>query len=270
MLKREFEGFVEANGLQFYVERAGDGPNLFYISGTGGDLRNKPNQLDSPLAKHFNLMCFDQRGLGQTAKPAGEYSMADYADDAAALIDQLDDTPVRVIGVSYGGMVAQELALRHPNKIRALALICTSAGGKGRASFPLHELETMAPADRVKRHLQISDTRRTDEWIAANPEHWQTLFDMTLAARRPDRDEVGAMKQLTARRYHDTFERLPNLAMPVLLQGGRYDGIAPPENMQAMHRVIENAELKLYEGGHLFFIQDRRAYPDMIDWLLNH
>ena len=78
------------------------------------------------------------------------------------------------------------------------------------------------------------------------------------------------MKQLTARRYHDTFERLPNLAMPVLLQGGRYDGIAPPENMQAMHRVIKTAELKLYEGGHLFFIQDRRAYPDMIDWLLNH
>ena len=89
-------------------------------------------------------------------------------------------------------MVAQELALRYPDKIRALALICTSAGGKGRASFPLHELEIMAPADRVKRHLQISDTRRTDEWIAANPEHWQTLFDMTLAARRPDRDEVGA------------------------------------------------------------------------------
>ena len=102
MLKREFKGFVEANGLQFYVERAGDGPNLFYISGTGGDLRNKPNQMDSPLVKHFNLTCFDQRGLGQSTKPAGEYSMADYADDAAALLDQLEDTPVRVVGVSYG------------------------------------------------------------------------------------------------------------------------------------------------------------------------
>ena len=109
MLKREFKGFVEANRLQFYVERAGDGPTLFYISGTGGDLRNKPNQLDSPLAKYFNLMCFDQRGLGQSAKPAGEYTMANYADDAAALLDQLTDGPVRVIGVSYGGMVAQEL-----------------------------------------------------------------------------------------------------------------------------------------------------------------
>ena len=131
MLGQEYRGFVAANGLQFYVERAGEGPTLFYISGTGGDLRNKPNQLDSPLAKHFNLMCFDQRGLGQSAKPAVEYTMADYADDAAALLDQVTDAPVRVIGVSYGGMVAQELALRYPEKIRSLLLVCTSAGGAG-------------------------------------------------------------------------------------------------------------------------------------------
>ena len=270
MLKREFKGFVEANGLQFYVERAGDGPNLFYISGTGGDLRNKPNQMDSPLAKHFNLTCFDQRGWVKVRNQLVNTRWRITPMMPQHCLTSSKTPLVRVVGVSYGGMVAQELALRYPDKIRALALICTSSGGKGRASFPLHELEIMAPADRVKRHLQISDTRRTDEWIAANPEHWQTLFDMTLAARRPDRDEVGAMKQLTARRYHDTFERLPNLAMPVLLQGGRYDGIAPPENMQAMHRVIENAELKLYEGGHLFFIQDRRAYPEMIDWLISH
>jgi 3-oxoadipate enol-lactonase len=196
--------------------------------------------------------------------------MANYADDAAALLDQVTDGPVRVIGVSYGGMVAQELALRYPNKIRSLLLVCTSAGGAGRPSFPLHELETLAPAERVKRHLQVSDTRRTDEWIAANPDRWKTLFDISLAARRPDRDEVGAMKQLNARRFHDTYERLATLNMPVLLQGGLYDGIAPPENMRALERVIPGAQLKLYEGGHLFFIQDRRAYPDMIDWLLNH
>ena len=210
--------FITVNGIQLYYEIDGDGPPLMIISGTGADLRNP--RPENPTLNGFRVLRYDQRGLGQTASPKSTYTMADYADDAAALLDQLEDTPVRVVGVSYGGMVAQELALRYPEKIRALALICTSAGGKGRASFPLHELEIMAPADRVKRHLQISDTRRTDEWIAANPEHWQTLFDMTLAARRPDRDEVGAMKQLTARRYHDTFERLPNLAMPVLLQGG--------------------------------------------------
>ena len=122
----------------------------------------------------------------------------------------------------------------------------------------------------MKRYLQISDTRRTDEWIVANPDHWQTLLDSSLSARRPDRDEVGAMKQLNARKLHDTYERLATLDMPVLLQGGLYDGIAPPENMRAMEEVIPRAQLKFYEGGHLFFVQDKHAYPDMIDWLLKH
>ena len=270
MLHRELTGFVEANGLQFYVERSGHGETLCYISGTGGDLRNKPNQFDSPLAKHFNLLCFDQRGLGQSAKPPGQYSMVDYAEDAAALLDLLGQESVRVIGVSYGGMVAQELAIRYPEKIRALLLLCTSSGGQGMPSYPLHELEELAPAERVKRHLQISDTRCSDEWIAANPEQWQKLFAMSLAARRQDRDEVGAMKQLNARKLHDTYDRLSQLKMPVMLQGGAYDGIAPPDNMRELQKAIPNSQLRFYEGGHLFFVQDRRAYPDMIDWLQAH
>ncbi len=270
MLDSDFTGFVRANGLQLYVQRGGLGETLFYISGTGGDLRNKPNQFDSPLAQHFNLLCFDQRGLGQSGKPSGEYTMVDYANDAAALLDQIADEPVRVIGVSYGGMVAQELAVRYPEKIRSLLLVCTSSGGAGRPSYPLHELEAFEPAERVKRHLQISDTRRTDEWITENAEQWHKLLEMSLAGRRTDRDEVGAMKQLNARKLHDTFDRLPDLTMPVLLQGGLYDGIAPPDNMRELQGAIPHAELRFYEGGHLFFIQDRRAYPDMIEWLAAH
>jgi 3-oxoadipate enol-lactonase len=78
------------------------------------------------------------------------------------------------------------------------------------------------------------------------------------------------MKQLEARKYHDTFDRLHNLTMPVLLTGGRFDGIAPPDNMRAVAEQLPDAELRLYEGGHLFFLQDRQAYPDMVDWLLAH
>ena len=112
MLDQEFSGFVTANRLQLYLERGGSGETVLYISGTGGDLRNKPNQFDSPLARRFNLVCYDQRGLGQSDKPEGEYTMVDYADDAAAVLDLLGEEPIRVVGVSFGGMVAQELALR--------------------------------------------------------------------------------------------------------------------------------------------------------------
>ena len=270
MLTQEQAGFFQVNGLRMYVERAGRGETLLYISGTGADLRNKPNQLDSPFAGRFNMVCFDQRGLGQTQNPEGPYAMADYADDAAALLDLVGPEPIHVIGVSFGGMVAQELAIRYPQKIRSLILACTSSGGTGQPSFPLHELEALEPLDRIKRNLQISDTRRTDDWIAENPEQWQKLVEISKAGRRSDRDVEGAMKQLEARKYHDTFDRLHNLTMPVLLTGGRFDGIAPPDNMRAVAEQLPDAELRLYEGGHLFFLQDRQAYPDMVDWLLAH
>jgi 3-oxoadipate enol-lactonase len=267
MLDQEFSGFVNANRLQLYLERGGSGETVLYISGTGGDLRNKPNQFDSPLARYFNLVCYDQRGLGQSDKPDGEYTMADYADDAAAVLDLIGEESIRVVGVSFGGMVAQELALRYPRRIRSLLLLCTSSGGGGQPSYPLHELEALTPTERVHRHLQISDTRRDDAWVQAQPEQWQQLMDISLRARRPDRDEVGAMKQLNARKLHNTFDRLASLDMPVLLMGGLHDGIAPPQNMRALHAALPNAELRFYEGGHLFFIQDRQAYPDMLEWL---
>ena len=74
------------NGLNLYFERAGSGPPLLFISGTGGDLRNKPNVFDGPLAKAFELLSYDQRGLGQSEKPDLPCAMADYANDAAALV----------------------------------------------------------------------------------------------------------------------------------------------------------------------------------------
>ena len=81
-------GIFSEDQMKIYYERGQDyghsGDPLLFISGTGGDLRNKPNQFDSPLAKVFELIAYDQRGLGQTSKPDGDYTMADYADDAAA------------------------------------------------------------------------------------------------------------------------------------------------------------------------------------------
>ena len=81
-------GIFSEDQMEIYYERGQDyghsGDPLLFISGTGGDLRNKPNQFDSPLAKVFELIAYDQRGLGQTSKPDGDYTMADYADDAAA------------------------------------------------------------------------------------------------------------------------------------------------------------------------------------------
>ena len=133
MLEQEFSGFVELNGLRLYAERRGTGDKLLYISGTGADLRNKPNQFDSPFGRHFDLVSFDQRGLGQSENPPREYSMEDYANDAAAVLDAIsEDEPVRVIGVSFGGMVARSWPFVIPTTFVRWCWPVRPPGGKGR------------------------------------------------------------------------------------------------------------------------------------------
>lgn len=87
--------FVVVRDLNLYYELAGTGPRLLYINGTGGDLRRKPNVFDSPLAERFTILSYDQRGLGQTDRPATPYTMADYAEDANALLDAMGWNAVR-------------------------------------------------------------------------------------------------------------------------------------------------------------------------------
>lgn len=255
--------------INLYFERAGSGPPLLFISGTGGDLRNKPNMFDGPLAKRFDLVAFDQRGLGQSDKPDIDYSMADYADDAAALMDFVGWPSARVIGVSFGGMVAQELVLRHPAKVERLVLACTSPGGAGGASYPFHEISHLKGEARAKHLIPISDTRRDAAWAAANPETYAQLVAMGSAdpfAGEPGR-EMGARRQLEARAGHDTWDRLPRIACPVMIAAGRYDGVALPATQERMAERIPGAVLQFFEGGHLFMIQDRTANPAIGDFL---
>jgi len=260
---------AKANGLDFYFERAGDGAPLLFISGTGGDLRNKPNQFDGPLAKSFDLLSYDQRGLGQSDRPDRRYAMADYADDAAALMAHVGWDRAHVVGVSFGGMVAQELALRHPGRVDRLVLACTSPGGAGGASYPFHEIGHLTGEARAKHLIPISDTRRDAAWAAGHAETYAQLVAMGSAdpfGDEPGRKQ-GAHRQLEARKDHDTWDRLGDIAAPTLIAAGRYDGVALPQTQERMAARIPNATLKFFEGGHLFMLQDRAAVPAMVEFL---
>lgn len=261
--------YCQTPGLRIYYERKGTGDPLLFISGTGSDLRNTPNFLDGPAPEQFDTLAYDQRGLGQTEKPDTPYSMADYADDAAALMDAIGWESANVIGVSFGGMVAQELALRHGARLRRLVLACTSPGGKGGASYPLHEVQDMDPVERAKFMIPISDTRHDADWAAANADTYEMMVSMT--ASDPYRDEpghvMGAQRQLEARRHHDTWNRLGGIACPALICGGKYDGIALPETQAKMEERIPGATRRMFEGGHLFMLQDRTAIPAMLAFL---
>ena len=259
--------FVTVRDLQMYYELRGTGPRVLGISGTGGDLRRAPTIFEMLPAQQFEILAYDQRGLGQTSRPDVPYTMADYADDANALLDAIGWERCLVAGFSFGGMVAQEFALRYPHRVERLVLASTSSGGPGGASYPLDELTDLPVEDYIRRVISLGDTRRDAAWQAANPTQFQTLFGQTLEGLRVGADEPGrqngARRQLEARVRHDTYERLPALRMPVYICGGRYDGIVPPPGFEAMQKQIPGARLELFEGGHLFFIQDPRAVQRM-------
>jgi len=266
--------FIKLRNLRFYYERVGTGPRLLIFNGSQGDLRQKPGPLDSPLSEHFEIVCHDQRGLGQTDRPDHPYTMADYAEDAAALLDTLQWEQCLVLGMSFGGMVAQEFAVRFNSRIEKLVLACTSSGGAGGSSYPLDELQELPPSEREPKMIEILDTRWNAAWRQSHSEELRSL----LAFRNPSTDpgagepnrELGARRQLEARRGHDTWERLGQITVPTLCCGGRYDGIAPPKNMERLVSKLPNGSLELFEGGHLFLLQAPHAWKRIADFLLGH
>lgn len=267
--------FTRIRDIRLYHETGGstrsDAPRLLYISGTGGDLRTRPNIFDTPLIRTFALAAFDQRGLGQTAKPDIPYRMADYAMDAAALLDHLGWESCHVLGESFGGMVAQELALDFPHKVTGLVLACTSSGGAGGDSYPLHKLGDVRPPELVRTMLPLLDSRCDEAWQDANPEAFrqmaeQMLNGLAFAADDPLR-RTGARRQIEARIGHDTYARLPTIACPTLVCAGKYDQVAPLQNLTALADRIPGAELAIFEGGHYFLRQDPAGYRRVTEFL---
>jgi 3-oxoadipate enol-lactonase len=254
---------VRANGIDVYFEQLGSGPPLLWLNGSGSTVEQVAPLL-RPYTDRFEVVIHDQRGLGRTEVPPGPYSMADYAADALALLDHLELVRPRVLGISFGGMVAQELAATAPDRVARLALLCTSPGGAGGSSYPLHELARLSPADRARVHATLLDTRFDDAWLAEHPGD-KALVD--LMGARPEPTE-GARLQLEARRDHDVWDRLGRISCPTFVASGRFDGIAAPENGEAIASRIPGAELRLFEGGHMFMVQDRSATPAVIDFLL--
>jgi 3-oxoadipate enol-lactonase len=172
-----------------------------------------------------------------------------------------------VVGISFGGMVALELAVTHPDRIDRLALLCTSAGGAGGSSYPLHELESLDPEARTVRHRSLMDSRFDDDWLESHPSDRALVTAMEARTEPPTSQEVGIHEQLQARRNHDTWERLGSITCPTFIGCGRFDGIAPEANSRAIAGRIPGADLHVYEGGHAFLAQDRAAFDDLFEFL---
>ncbi len=259
--------FIDVNGLEVYYERHGAGPPLLNISGSGGDLRNsKPER--SPLNKFFDVVHYDQRGLGQTAKPAGPYTMADYAADAAGLMAAVGWDSAHIVGTSFGGMVALNLALQEPERIDKMVLNCTSPGGP-LPSFPLHELEKLDVEAGIEMKLGLLDSRwdpGADDPIPGLGPFYDVMIERMRTEPEPE-VKRGVQTQLAARAEHDVSGDLHRIGVTTLVCAGEYDDQAPLANSINLVEGMPNASMKVFQGGHLFLIQDRSAFPYIIDFL---
>ena len=247
------------NGVELYWEQRGAGPRLLFCNGSGTTLQVVRPLLDL-VAARFDLLAWDYRGLGRSAPLSGPYTMADLAADAVGLLRIAGWDSCRVLGMSFGGMVAQEFAATNPERIERLALACTSAGGDGGSSYPLQKLQELPPQERAAAQLKLADSRWDEHWFETHPA--DGALAKSLTARHDQQDPAAHKAQLEARAGHDVWDRLGAISCPALVGYGNYDQIAPVQNSIAIASRLRGAELRGYEGGHLFLFQDPAALPE--------
>ncbi|MSO38899.1 MAG: alpha/beta fold hydrolase [Ilumatobacteraceae bacterium] len=249
-----------------YYEVFGRGQRVIFLNGSGSNIEAVRPLMDI-LGKYGEVAIHDQRGLGKSSVPNGPYTMAQYAQDALALADHLGWETFAVCGMSFGGMVAQELAVTAPQRVERLALLCTSAGGAGGSSYPLHELENLSADQRQEIYPRLLDERFTEEWFESHPN--DRVYRNVTVRNSDDESRRGETLQLQARKNHDVWERLHLITCETLVASGKYDGIAASKNGRAITSRIAGAKFEEYEGGHLFIVQDKRVLVDLIEFVFH-
>lgn len=248
--------FARVNGVNLYYEEHGAGEPMLLIMGFGGNTHGWVGQIPE-LSRHFHVIAFDNRGAGQSDKPEGPYSMEVFADDAAGLMTYLGVQSAHVVGVSMGGMIAQHLALRYPERVRTLVLACTTPGGALAASPSPEVLAAFQAGGQEPDPRKAAELgfmyMYTDEFIAGNRERLLERAE-SLAHLRPP--EVGLRGHLQAVMGHDTLGRLHEIRVPTLVITGDADPLVPPQNSRLIAERIPGARLVEFPGlKHGFFLE---------------
>jgi pimeloyl-ACP methyl ester carboxylesterase len=262
---------VTVNGIELNYVEAGTGDPVLMIMGFGGDHQAWAFQVPA-LSERHRVITFDNRGAGQSSVPDEPYSTRAMAGDAVGVLDALGIERAHVIGVSMGGMIAQEVALSHPGRVRSLQLHCTYAR-------PDRYFQALMEAWRVVRAKATMEEwmRAVAVWLfsprtyAERPELVETVIQTALANPHPF-TLTGFLRQGEAVRGHDALDRLPTLGCPTLVSVGEDDILVPPRFARELTAAIPGAELRLIEhGGHVYFWECAEAFNTMcLDFLAAH
>jgi 3-oxoadipate enol-lactonase len=251
---------AQINGIELYYEEQGSGDPLLLIMGLAADSLAWMFQLPA-FAERYRTIVFDNRGVGRSSKPAGPYTIHQMAEDAAGLLDHLGIASAHVVGVSMGGMIAQELALRHARRVRRLVLACTygrpdaEVGRQLESSLKLFG-GTRGPNGEIQIDLSALDPLTFFQHLL--PTVFNAQFIMT---ELPKLMQVfsGALQfgfsmdailaQVAATQSHDTVDRLEQISAPTLVLTGDSDMLIPARNSEVLAERIPGAQLVKIPGG---------------------
>ena len=239
---------AEVNGLSIAYERAGDGPALVLLHGFTHDSRVWRRQLEN-LSDQFTVIAWDAPGAGRSSDPPEGFGIGDWADCLAGLLDVAGVQRAHILGLSWGGLLAQELYRRHPARVRSLVLADTYAGWTGSLPAPLPEERLAAclrdaslpPSEFVPRYLPGMFGESAAQEVREE-----------LARIMSDFHPVGFRLMATALAYADTRDLLPNIRVPTLLVWGDADARSPMTVAHQMRDAIPGARLAVIPGaGHV-------------------
>jgi pimeloyl-ACP methyl ester carboxylesterase len=240
--------------IELDYERSGGGPPLLLIMGMSGTSLHWGEPFLELLRRDFDVIAYDHRGVGASSRLDGPITIRQLADDAVGLLEALAIDSAHVVGISMGGMIAQELALAHPERVRTLTLGCTYCGGEGSILASPEVLqrltEAMMSGDR-ERALRTGFEVNVSATMAADEEAYAAFLEI---GRRRAVAVPVVMAQMQACIAHDTNARLSELAMPTLVLHGTDDQLLPLENGRLIASRVPGSQLEVFDDvGHLFF-----------------
>jgi 3-oxoadipate enol-lactonase len=251
----ESGGNATVGDIRLYYEIHGEGKPLLLIMGLGGHILDWGWILPKKLAEGRRTITFDNRGSGRSDQPAGPYTTAQMANDTIGLLDALGVERADVFGVSMGGMIAQEIAVRHPERVDSLVLGATSAGGDAQVLAPPEVQAYLEPRLDLTLHEALwwsAPAGFPQKFMNAHPE----VVERKIQANMAYPSQLFAyLAQLAAYRAFNIGDRISEIHAPTLVLAGDSDILVPPENGRILAESISGAELHVIEGaGHLFWI----------------
>jgi 3-oxoadipate enol-lactonase len=245
---------ADLNGHRIHYVRQGSGEPLLLIQGLSGNHLHWGEEFLGLLDDDFELIALDNRGIGHSSRTTEPFTVGDMADDAVGVLDELEIDSAHVLGISMGGMIAQEVTLRHPDRVRTLTLGCTYAGGEGsRLTDPqvLQHLAQLLLSGRTDEALRVGFEYNVSQDFASDPRNFELV--QRVAQELPGTLEI-LMLQVQAVAGHDTSERLGEISVPTLVIHGTEDQMLSVDNARHIAERIPGARLEVMEGvGHAFW-----------------